>query len=115
MHIMHFRCYLSTQPSCDTCTVVCTRIYASNIPTTPRPPYCIHNAILRCRLSCQTKPNAKRHKARAQPCLCIPETDSPKIRSGRVLSPPTCQNFRTDAPPNAELSCRAECSMNVNR
>lgn len=115
MHIMHFRCQLSTRPSCDTCTtVVCTRIYASaNIPTTPRPPYCIHNAILRCRLSCQTNYNAKRRKARAQPCLCIPETDSPKIRSRRVPSLPTCQklSYRCAAERRAVMQSRVlnEC------
>lgn len=114
MHIMHFRCYLSTQSSCDACTVVCTRIYAfTNIPTTMRPPYRIHNPILRCRLSCQTSPNAERHKAKAQPCLCIPETDSPKIRSGQGPSPPTCQklSYRCAAKRRAVMQSRVlnEC------
>jgi hypothetical protein len=114
---MHFRCYLSTRPSCDTCTVVCTRIYVPN-----KNPHDTAAALLYTQLSSaaayRVKQSPMLNAVKQEPshaCVFLKQIRQTFEAGGCRRRRQHVKNFRTDAPPNAELSCRAECSMNVSR
>lgn len=56
-------------------------------------------------------PMLKRQSQKSGHALCIPENRFAKKIETCENCAATCQKRRT--PPNAELSCRAECSLNV--